>query len=158
MMARKSLFTDGRSQADGLYTDLYRYQAAQVDGFSPFTPAVHACFALQAALQELAAQGGWQARRARYRRLSRQVRDKLAALGVATYLDGDCYSAMISSFDLPSGWSYTALHDALRDAGFVIYAGQGDLYQSMFRICTMGDIRDTDLARLLSTLETLLCR
>ncbi|MCB1760064.1 MAG: aminotransferase class V-fold PLP-dependent enzyme [Gammaproteobacteria bacterium] len=157
VMARKRLFETGTSQADGLYTDLFRYQAAQVDGFSPFTPAVHACFALRQALDELERQGGWRGRRARYRLLSRQLRERLDALGVAAYIDDDSYSSMISSFALPRDWDYPALHDALRDAGFIIYAGQGDLYKEMFRICTMGDIRDDDLARLLATLERLLC-
>jgi 2-aminoethylphosphonate-pyruvate transaminase len=157
VMARRTLFETTTSKADGLYTDLFRYQAAQVDGFSPFTPAVHACFALRQALGELDEQGGWRARQARYRLLSEQVREKLAALGVPGYIDAGSYSAMISSFALPAGWDYPALHDALRDAGFIIYAGQGDLYKAMFRICTMGDIRDEDMTHLLNTLERLLC-
>lgn len=157
VMARKTLFEQRSSNADGLYLDLFRYQAAQIDGFSPFTPAVHACFALREALRELEDQGGWRARRQRYQQLSEQVRDKLAALNVPTYLESNAYSSMISSFSLPQGWDYPALHDALRSRGFVIYAGQGGLYRDMFRICTMGDILDEDLSRLLLAMEELLC-
>ena len=67
------------------------------------------------------------------------------------------YSSMISSFKLPKGWDYSGIHDALRSSGFVIYAGQGELYREMFRICTMGDIRDEDMARLLASMEELIC-
>jgi 2-aminoethylphosphonate-pyruvate transaminase len=56
---------------------------------------------------------------------------------------------MISSFRLPSGVTYAQLHDALREEGFVIYAGQGDLARTIFRIANMGDLRDTDVERLL---------
>ena len=67
-------------------------------------------------------------------------------------------SSMISSFLLPAGWDYRRLHDALREAGFVIYAGQGGLYRAMFRVCNMGDIHDADLQRLLATFRTLFGR
>lgn len=157
VMVRKTLFEQRSSHADGLYLDLFRYQATQIDGFSPYTPAVHACFALSEALQELEDQGGWHARQKRYQMLSEQVRDKLAALGVPTYLESGAYSSMISSFKLPRGWDYPALHDALRSRGFVIYAGQGGLYRDMFRICTMGDIEDGDIVRLLQAMEELIC-
>jgi 2-aminoethylphosphonate-pyruvate transaminase len=36
----------------------------------------------------------------------------------------------------------------LKQQGFVIYAGQGDLAVRLFRISTMGEICDYDLARL----------
>jgi 2-aminoethylphosphonate-pyruvate transaminase len=45
--------------------------------------------------------------------------------------------------------SYTKLHDALKAEGFVIYAGQGDLAQTLFRISTMGQVTSVDLDRLL---------
>lgn len=157
VLVRRTQFERRSSNSDGLYLDLFRYQAAQVDGFSPFTPAVHACFALQEALRELEDQGGWRARRQRYRQLSERIRSKLATLGVPTYLDADAYSSMISSFRLPKGWDYPGIHDALRSSGFVIYAGQSGLYREMFRICTMGDIQDEDLVRLLAAMEELIC-
>ena len=157
VMVRKTLFEKRSSNSDGLYLDLFRYQAAQTEGYSPYTPAVHACFALREALLELEDQGGWQARRQRYSQLSEQVRNKLSALDVPTFLEADVYSSMISSFKLPKGWDYPGIHDALRSSGFVIYAGQGDLYREMFRICTMGDIQDGDMARLLVVMEELIC-
>ncbi|MGD8587221.1 MAG: 2-aminoethylphosphonate aminotransferase [Chromatiales bacterium] len=153
VMARKSIFDSGNSNADSLYLDLFQYQKAQTDGFSPFTPAVHACFALQEALVELEELGGWQGRRQRYRQLSAMVRQRLAKRGVSLLLDDDVYSSMISSFELPDGWDYPRVHDAMRQAGFVIYAGQGSLYHAMFRICTMGDIHDQDIQRLNTVLD-----
>ncbi len=153
VLVRKDCFADQSSQADALYLDLASYQSDQRTGFSPFTQATHACFALDEALAELREQGGWSARRDRYRQLSRRLRRALAGLGVALVLEESDYSSMISSFWIPSGWDYQGLHDALRDAGFIIYAGQGGLYQSMFRICTMGNIGDDDMDRLITALS-----
>ena len=156
VLAERSLFRDGRSHANTLYLDLYRYEREQRSGFSPFTPAVHACFALHEALLELEEAGGWQARRRRYRHLSTTIRDRLAAMGIQRLLDEEDYSSMISSFLLPEGYSYPRLHDRLREAGFVIYAGQGDLSRTIFRIANMGDIHDEDVDRLLAAFERLL--
>jgi len=42
------------------------------------------------------------------------------------------------------------LHDELKAGGFVIYAGQGDLSKTLFRISTMGNLNKTDIDRLLT--------
>lgn len=38
----------------------------------------------------------------------------------------------------------------LRENGFLIYAGQGDLVQTLFRIPTMGNVSPADMKRLLT--------
>lgn len=153
VLADRQLLETGSSQSNTLYLDLFRYFKEQRSGFSPFTQAVHACFALQEALAELEEQGGWRARHARYRQIATTIRRELDGMGVRRLLDEDAYSSIISSFKLPEGLSYASIHDALRRAGFVIYAGQGDLAKTIFRISNMGDIRDDDLARLLDALR-----
>ena len=45
--------------------------------------------------------------------------------------------------------TYAQLHDALKAEGFVIYAGQGNLSKTLFRISTMGNITSADIDRLL---------
>jgi 2-aminoethylphosphonate-pyruvate transaminase len=52
---------------------------------------------------------------------------------------------------LPQAVSYETLHDALKADGFVIYAGQGNLSKTLFRISTMGHLNSTDMDRLLGT-------
>jgi 2-aminoethylphosphonate-pyruvate transaminase len=156
VMVDRSVLRGGSSRSDTLYLDLFRYHGEQHSGSSPYTPSVHAAFALQEALRELSDGGGWRARNRRYAELSGAIRRGLADLGVDVLLDEESCSSMISSFRLPSGWTYGALHDALREAGFVIYAGQGDLAQSIFRLCNMGDVRDEDIERLLETFGRLL--
>jgi 2-aminoethylphosphonate-pyruvate transaminase len=128
-----------------VYLDLQRCHDEQVTGFSPFTPAVHACFALDEALDEHADEGGWRARRDRYRQRSGRIRAGLTAVGIQPLLSAAESASMLTAFHLPDGVSYAALHDRLKRAGYVIYAGQGRLAGRIFRIATMGAIDERDL-------------
>ena len=120
---------------------------------TPFTPAVNAMLGLAQALKELDKQGGWQARRSRYRALAAKVADTCEALGVKQWLPATESSCVLRSYRLPDGLSYDQLHDGLKQQGFVIYAGQGELATKLFRISTMGEIADYDMARLQQALQ-----
>ena len=142
------------SGATSVYLDLHRYAAEQARGVFPFTPAVHALFALDEALRELADEGGVPARRARYASLSARLRRGLRDLGLERLLpdDADCASTL-TSFHLPPGTTYETLHDRLKAAGFVIYAGQGQLQGAVFRVAVMGDVGPEDIDRLVAETE-----
>ena len=156
VLVRKDLMERGATQASALYLDLFKMYKDQKTGFSPFTQATHVCVALQEALKELEDLGGWRARMERYRAISRRIRRELTSLGVKAFLPEEVNSSMLTSFTLPEGKTYDALHDDLKKAGFVIYAGQGGLYHSIFRIANMGDILDSDVDRLLDTFRSVL--
>ena len=115
---------------------------------TPFTPPVNALLALAQALKELRKQGGWKSRRSRYLDLAGHVADTCKDLGVEPWLPAAESSCVLRSYHLPDGLTYNQLHDGLKQQGFVIYAGQGDLAAQLFRISTMGEISDYDLARL----------
>ena len=150
VLADRGLLQARRGSSPSVYLDLQRYHDEQRTGFSPFTQAVHACFALDEALNEIADEGGWRARHALYRRRTARVRAGLAALGIDALLPASDSASMLTSFRLPRGVEYAALHDRLKQAGFVIYAGQGHLAGGIFRIATMGDIADADVERLVA--------
>lgn len=150
VIARSQLLENGTSGATSVYLDLYRYFKEQKSGYSPFTQATHVCVAMQEALAELEASGGWKARWERYRHLARTIRAELDRIGIRRFLPEEAYCDVISSFHLPQGMAYQALHDLLKKAGFVIYAGQAGLYHSIFRIANMGAITDADLKRLIA--------
>lgn len=139
-----------------LYLDLPTYCAKQDERGTPFTPAVYCYYALQEALLELADQGGWQARHGRYCELAERVRAGLAGLGIEAYTPAEVSSAVLRSYDLPEGVTYELLHDGLKKAGFVIYAGQAGLKERIFRISTMGAITDEDVDRLIAAFADIL--
>lgn len=132
----------------GFYLNLSAWYQAQEAGGTPFTPPVQSLLALREALEEHQSQGGWIGRQALYRRRSQRIAVVLDRLGVSPLLGGDETSVVLRAWQLPVGMSYEFLHGALKQRGFVIYAGQGGLAASMFRISLMGDIGDNDLIRL----------
>ena len=123
---------------------------------TPFTPAVNAVLGLAQALKDLRKQGGWKARNLRYRKLATRVAEKCRGLGVEQWLPATESSCVLRSYHLPEGMTYNELHDGLKQHGFIVYAGQGVLAEELFRISTMGEISDYDMARLEQALETVI--
>ncbi len=153
VITRRSALRDAVSRT--YYLDLARLARLQDQRNTPFTPAVHVYYGLQEALREYQEQGGRAARLQRYAALSEQVRLGLAQQGIAALLAPEDSSVVLRAYHLPSGISYPLLHDALKAAGFVIYAGQGDLSRTLFRISTMGEITAADIDRLLACFRSL---
>jgi 2-aminoethylphosphonate-pyruvate transaminase len=138
------------------YLDLGRLASLQDQRGTPFTPAVQTYYALVEALREFAEQGGWPARHERYAALAEQVRAGLAVRGIHAAIPAEQSSVVLRAYRLPAGLTYAVLHDSLKSDGFVIYAGQGDLSKTLFRISTMGNLTSSDIDRLLSCFARLL--
>jgi 2-aminoethylphosphonate-pyruvate transaminase len=155
VLSERRALARNQGHATTLYLDLERYYREQVEGWSPFTQAVQGCFALQEALEEFSEGGGWCARHKRYRHLAQQVRQTLETLGVHALLTESETSAILTAYRIPPGDSYQRIHGALKARGFVIYAGQGDLRRTIFRIAYMGAIGDEDLQRLIAALRVI---
>jgi len=139
-----------RAASRTYYLDLGRLAKLQDQRNTPFTPAVHAYYALVEALREFQEQGGRAARYRHYSALAEQVREGLGALGIQTAIPTGESSVVLRAYCLPTGLTYTRLHDELKAGGFVIYAGQGDLSKTLFRISTMGHLTRADIDRLLT--------
>jgi 2-aminoethylphosphonate-pyruvate transaminase len=138
-----------RAASRTYYLDLGRLARMQDQRNTPFTPAVHAYYALVEALREFADEGGRTARFKRYAALAEQVRAGLAAVGINPVVAPEQSSVVLRSYNLPAATPYSKLHDTLKAEGFVIYAGQGDLSKTLFRISTMGAVTPADINRLL---------
>jgi 2-aminoethylphosphonate-pyruvate transaminase len=158
VVARRAALGAAVDPPRSLYLHLPTWLEKQEAQTTPFTPSVNGFLALQQALVELRAQGGWTARRARYRELAGQARETLQALGVEPLLDPSESSCALTAYRLPDGFGYERVHDGLKRWGFVIYAGQGALVAEMFRISTMGDITRYDMERLMAAMETVFKR
>lgn len=157
VMARKTMWTGSSPQIGSVYLDLYAYHSGQHgDGYSPFTQSVQVAFALREALAELEDDGGWQNRRNIYRQRDAQIYEELTSINIDTLLNKKDYSSVLKSYLLPSGVSYSELHDRLKAAGFVIYAGQGQFADAVFRIAHMGEIGRADLEALCAALRATL--
>lgn len=138
-----------------LYLDLATYCQAQDQGGTPFTQSVQTFYALAEALAELVDQGGWMQRQQHYRELATLVRRGLMALGIQPLLSEQDSSVVLNAYYLPPGVSYGEFHDRLKAGGFIIYAGQGALARSIFRVSTMGSITARDMENFLAIVRDL---
>ena len=78
----------------------------------------------------------------------------LVGVGVRMLLHEDESSSVLRTYLLPDHVGYADAHDHLKDAGFVIYAGQGNLAPDVFRVAFMGDITTADMDALCRTLTS----
>jgi 2-aminoethylphosphonate-pyruvate transaminase len=150
VIVRRDALTRAASRT--YYLDISRLAKLQDARNTPFTPSVHAYYALVEALREFEDEGGLIARHAHYLALADQVGSGLAALGIEGALPDGESSVVLRAYRLPAGITYPVLHDALKAQGFVIYAGQGGLSNELFRISTMGALSSTDIDRLIQAI------
>jgi 2-aminoethylphosphonate-pyruvate transaminase len=140
-----------------LYFHLPMLHSHQQRESTPFTPAIQPMYALDEALQELLEEGVVQ-RLARYRTAAHLLRDGFESFGLKCLLPRDLRSNTITSLELPAGFTYEALHDALKVRGYVIYAGQGDLAARVFRVANMGHLQLGEFRGFLAALSEVLSR
>ena len=138
-----------------LYLDLGKYLSEQDNNGTPFTQSVQCFYALDEALKELNDQGGWRERQKQYRQRMKIVDGGMLELGIKPLLDEAECSCVLHAYHLPDKISYQRLHDQLKSEGFIIYAGQGDLAKTIFRISAMGEISETDMKKFISVMKKL---
>jgi len=153
VVVNRGQMPDGDGMVRSLYLDLGNYLHQQDRGSTPFTQSAQILYALDVALDEHREEGGWMERRALYRRRMARTRSRLMDLGVRPLLHASECSCVLHAYHLPEGIAYSEFHDRLKDAGFVIYAGQGELANRVFRISMMGAITMADVERFIDAVE-----
>ena len=137
------------------YLNLANYYEEQERGSIPFTPAVQVYYAFREALDELLEEGV-ENRCARFRGYATTIRERMAALGIKSVLSPEYQSNTLTAFYLPDGVSYSTLHDQLKQEGYVIYAGQGQMESKIFRVANIGALTDENIAGFLEAFEMVL--
>jgi 2-aminoethylphosphonate-pyruvate transaminase len=130
--------------ARSVYLDLVNHWTTQEQDNTPFTPAVQVLHATREALLELEEEGV-AARIARYAENCRVLRRGMAALGFEILVPEGARSSILTTFRLPRGVTYDALHDAMKRRGYIIYAGQGEIRTYAFRVSNMGTLTPKDM-------------
>jgi 2-aminoethylphosphonate-pyruvate transaminase len=158
VVARRSALATAVSPPRSLGLHLPRWLEFPDQPDSPLVPPTNGLMALDAALAELDRHGGWQGRRAWYAELAWQVEQALTGFGVEPLLEEGASSCVLNAYRLPSGFSYSDVHDGLKRWGFVIDPGPGRLGTDTFRISTLGDVTRYDIGRLMAAIETVFKR
>jgi len=138
------------------YLHLTHYVDDQGRGTIPFTPAVQVYHAFDEALNELLEEGVAK-RIQRYKKMATLIRERMEKMGIKPVLTPDRQSNTLTAFYLPEGLTYPSLHDRLKERGYIIYAGQGNLENKIFRVANMGALTEAQFIAFLDAFEQI-CR
>ena len=151
VIVRRSVLEQTRGQARSLSLDLYDQWRTMEDhsGKWRFTSPTHVVRAFSQALAELEAEGGIEARHARYAANHRILVAGMQALGFQPLLPASWQSPIITAFLYPQAdnWRFNRFYDDLKARGFVIYPGKVT-DRDTFRIGNIGDVHGKDMHRL----------
>lgn len=140
-------------QARSLSLDLYDQWRAMEDdpGKWRYTSPTHVVRAFQAALEELADEGGVAQRYRRYRKNQHLLAEGMERLGFVPLLPREVQSPIITAFHYPQdrAFQFVPFYEALKRRGFVIYPGKVSTAET-FRIGTIGHVFPDDIERLLT--------
>lgn len=134
------------------YLHLPHYYESEEKGNIPFTPAAQVYCALDEALTELLEEGVAN-RILRYRKAATVIRHKMKALGLKPVLPEEFQSNSLTAYYLPSGLAFQPLHDRLKEQGYLIHPGLGQLESKIFRVANMGVLTQADLEGFLSAFQ-----
>ena len=106
-----------------------------------FTPPTHVVVALDAALDQYAAEGGRPARHARYHANYTALVAGMSSLGFRAFLDAAMQAPIIVTFHAPADprYSFQDFYARVRDKGFVLYPGKLTQVET-FRVGCIGAI------------------
>jgi len=139
-----------------VYLDLYRHFRYNDRLYqTPNTPAVTLYFALEAALDEVLAEG--LARRfERIGALARRLRRGMRRLGLRPFIPERLMSPLLTTVELPVGFSADEFHERLKRAGYVVYAGKGILRDRVFQVANIGALTARHVDAFLDALRRIL--
>ena len=86
------------------------------------------------------------------------LRDQLKGLGLDLLLEREMYSNTMTSVMLPAGYTYEALHDPLKEMGYLIYKSPGFLADKVFRLGTVGLMSESGILGFSDALRRVLGR
>jgi 2-aminoethylphosphonate-pyruvate transaminase len=156
VIARSNELAKAKGQARSLSLDLYdQWETMEKDaGRWRFTSPTHTVRAFVQALQELEIEGGIAKRHERYCENHRVLVQGMQTLGFKTLLPAENQSPIITAFYSPrhKHWAFDKFYQRLKQKGFVIYPGKVTDADT-FRIGNIGDIRPTDISRLLEAVK-----
>ena len=137
------------------YLDLAKYRKSAHADSNPFTPAINLCFALEAALEMMQAEGLEKifARHARHRAAAQAG---MKAIGLPLYAAEGCGSPAITAV-APEGIDAEAMRKAVKEKFDILLAGgQDHLKGKVFRIGHLGFVCDRDVLTAVAAIEATL--
>ena len=149
VIMRRTALEGAAGNSSSLALDLLdQWQYMQKTGQWRFTPPTHVVAALRAAIDQYQAQGGLEARLARYRENCTALVSGMRALGLKTFLPDALQAPIIVTFHAPPdpAYAFAEFYQRVRDRGFILYPGKLTAVDT-FRVGCIGAIGADTLRR-----------
>jgi 2-aminoethylphosphonate-pyruvate transaminase len=146
-VVQKTALENGKGNCRALVLDLYdQNQHMDRTASFRFTPPTQVLAAFAQACREHEAEGGSEARLARYRRNWRRLVDGMRQMGFTTVVPDAHASPIVATFHNPDhpAFSFQKLFEGMKKRGFIIFPGRLALADT-FRIGCMGAVEEQDI-------------
>ena len=156
VICNQKKFENTKGYARSLSLDLYdQWKTMETHGGKwRYTSPTHTLLAFRQALEELAHEGGINARYERYTACQKALVEGMCSLGFNPLLDNDFQSPIITAFCYPKEkwFDFSTFYQKLKKRQFVIYPGKVSNHDT-FRIGTIGDLNLDDIDRLINVIK-----
>lgn len=133
------------------YLDLRRHRDTQVNGESPWTPAVAVMYQVDEGLRLMTAEGDGVY--ARHAACAAMARAGLRAIGFELLADDAVASKTVTAARIPETLDWKVFNAGLKERGLVLAGGQGKLKGKLFRLGHLGSVTADDVLAAISVLE-----
>jgi len=154
VIAKRDVLEGCAGNARSMCLDLVgQWREMDKSGKWRYTSPTHVVRAFYQALDELEAEGGIEARHARYRENHSVMVSGMRELGFTTLLPDNMQSPVITSFLYPNDqFDFKAFYEAVKAKGFVLYPGKISQADT-FRIGNIGEVYPKDMERLIEVVR-----
>lgn len=150
--SERAMQTAQRKHYRGSYFDFLEFRRHAEDDGTPTTPAVSIVYALHAQLRAILQGEGIEGRWNRHQALRDRTLERTAPFA-ALFADATHASPTVSALR-PKNAAPAEILKEMKNRGFTLSAGYGELKPTTFRIGHMGDITLADLDNMLAVLAT----
>jgi len=153
-LSEKAWAAADKSTIPKFYMDLKAARAINKKGQHPWTPAIYSILALHEATNMIVEEG-LQNVFARHLKLSNMVIDGMEELGVKLYPKSRDYASItVNTFAMENSPEF--VNKLEEQYGIIVGGGQGELYDTTFRVGTMGYVSENDIVAFLHAAKEIL--
>jgi aspartate aminotransferase-like enzyme len=153
-VSQRALDISDNMPKKGWYFDLKVWEKNHSSGKgTPMTSTIPQVAGLNTVLKMIEDRGGKQAYFDLYKRRNTAIREGIKKYGLDTYAKKGYESPTVNCISAPEDMSGPDVYNAMREHGFELAQGYGDLKPTTFRIGNMGWIPDEYINEMLKSLE-----
>jgi len=146
---------NAKAKMPRFYWDFAEAKSYMEKGQTPWTPAISVFYALDAALDMILKEGLPNVF-ARHARVARAAREGIKSLGLSLFADEKYASNTVTAVNA-DGFDNKKMRKILREEYQIVLAGgQGKLDGKIFRIGHLGWVTESNMAKVISTIKTVL--